>query len=209
MQRVLIALLVLLGVTLLIVPQPAHGSGCGNYIVTNYRAPYVAPVYHHQSYPVAVPVVINPEYFYSVRDGVLADAAAFRAAKFILDVQNKGGSYNAPVAPVNPTQPAQPFAPRKETGSATSTEVDPKFSAFVSTNCIQCHSANLAAKNGGIDLSNLATVPLVTRYDVLFALQAGTMPLNPQDRSKVLPVDPANVQLTVQWVFAAKQVAKK
>ncbi len=173
MKWLLLALTVSLIVALTILfPMPADAQCHRARVVVatpyiSYAPAYVAPVVKIVK---AIPVVVQPDYYYSVSDGyrdaLLADAIAFRVLLAQKQFGSGGGPGTAPPAAPVPRYrepPATPGdAPRTMPPAADTGAVLPALATLIGAKCVKCHASG---KNGiNLDTTNL---PSLTRAEWL------------------------------------------
>lgn len=162
-----------------------------------YQPTYYAPTYQYQEVykPYAVKGYISPDFYFSTqdhyqqqtqasRDQLLTDAAAFRAVQAILGLQGNAGS----VGSANSLRPGK-YVPapgerqqaQQQVGTASQTAIPPGagggvpegLQAVVEAKCIRCHGGD---RPGRLNLSNLAAVSKVDRFDSWERTNGGEMP---------------------------------
>ena len=191
---------------LILTPQAGADGYCRSRTVYTYHAPayvapaytaptYVAPTYDYSPYLKTLLYPFHPDYYSSTsdyyRDQLLVNAVAGKTAE-LLKGQQELQSLREEVSllrrqlllPQQPQQaqpPAQPETPRqtapimpKATGQGP--PVPDGLQQVVQQSCIRCHGANNASAGGGIDLSNLAAVPVPVRLAAKAAVDDGYMP---------------------------------
>lgn len=218
MNRLVIVCLTLLAVAVLVTPAPA--DGCVRSRAVCFSAPvvvtpvYTAPVvttqtYHAQVYAQAIPVYSQAYIFSALNEGVIADAAAFRAYSLMLQqFQGNGGglNLNQQQPGINPQRklmpPADPQARGNggNGGNVVKTAVDPKLQTVVTASCVQCHSG--AVTKGGLDLSDLSTVSEFHRLKSVAKVNRGDMP------KFANPLPDEEVRLFDEWSKSAEVVKK-
>lgn len=161
---------------------------------------YHAPTYHQQAYyqPHYVPVHISPDYYYSTSNyyaqKLQAEATAAETVKLLADAIRLGQAFQVQPQPQIQLAPLiqQPAAPPQVKG----TPVNPAFANLVAARCLKCHTGKDA--KGGVDLSELSTVPKGIRRKATSLACLGEMPPQPPE----LTAD--EVALFKSWLKAAE-----
>lgn len=172
--------------------------------VVSYVAP--AKVVHEQAYLKAIPVAVSPDYYSSVssfyEQKLLVDAVAGRTAELIKDREQlaelrqelqllrrqlllppqlqqlppQGGELPPQqTQPPRQQQPAPPL-PQRQTSRRPLPPVPQGLQQVVQQSCIRCHGATADTAGAGIDLRDLANVPLEVRLLANAAVTDGSMP---------------------------------
>ncbi len=162
-----------------------------------YQAPYYPPTYYYQPY--ALPVELTRDYYFESnsysRDKLLADAVAGKVALLMLSQQQKQQPQQQREEPVrkNPApvyDPGPPMPPAPARGQATS--VAPELLKIVEAKCIKCHGQT--KPGGGLDLTDLATLPSGPRWHMFGLVNSKEMP-------KALP-ELSDAEVVIFYEFA-------
>lgn len=150
--------------------------------------------------PKAVAVAVSPDYYYSVadhyRDSLLADAITQRVVQRL---QASGNVASPPetTAPNGVCQCNRPPAPNSPPANPPAGSTPAKLVAVVKASCLKCHSG--ANVRGGLDLSNLDTVPEGVRWKAYSLVNTGEMPQG------AAAIGDEDVKLFYEWAKSAKK----
>lgn len=201
-----------LGFFVLINISPVSAQ-CGTYVSPVryyppiYSPPYSPPVTYYKSdivlVPFVQPVIVTPEYFFSVSE-YYKSAVALELLKYQREALQASGVQST--SPSTTTQgvsgtpsPSGASNSSVPSGALPSTGINPRLTNMVSTSCIRCHGGGQT--KGGLDLKDLASKPLSVRLDSYKRVLKGDMPrggprLSDQD-----------TELFFEWSLGTSQVS--
>jgi hypothetical protein len=164
-----------------------------------YTAPYAAPVVTYANAVRVIEVPTSLDYYHSLgsfyQANLVADAVVGRLT--LLNQQS------LPAKPDQQRPPAQvkpPATSPSSSGAVGRDEPDARLAKVVGDSCIRCHSG--AKLGGGLDLSNLASIPELQRYKISAWVLDGTMPKG----GEALP--DADAKLFLDWAHSFKVASR-